>query len=100
MASLGLRDSVEWGPHRHGLGAEQFLYLRDPDGHRVELLTHPYQLIDLDEEPYGWSTSDRDVANTWGPSAPDSWRTEATVFRGVPTAPPVTPSLPTAARAR
>jgi catechol 2,3-dioxygenase len=94
-ASLGLRDSVEWGPHRHGLGAEQFLYLRDPDGHRVELLSPPYQLIDLDEKPYGWTTSDRDVANTWGPSAPETWRTDASRFRGVATeAPAVTTSGP------
>ena len=64
-ASLGLRDSVEWGPQRHGLGAEQFLYLRDPDGHRIELLSPPYQLIDLDEKPYGWATTNSDVANTW-----------------------------------
>ncbi len=87
-ASRGLRDNVEWGPHRHGLGAEQFLYLRDPDGHRVELLSPPYQLIDLDDEPYGWTTSDNDVANTWGPSAPDTWRTEASRFRAVATKPP------------
>jgi catechol 2,3-dioxygenase len=86
-ASLGVRDSVEWGPHRHGLGSEQFLYLRDPDGDRVELLSAPYQMIDLDDEPYGWATSDRDVANTWGPSAPDTWRREASRFRGVATEP-------------
>lgn len=87
-ASLGLRDSVEWGPQRHGLGAEQFLYLRDPDGHRIELLSPPYQFIDLDETPYGWSTTSGDIANTWGPGAPDSWRTEASPFDGVPTTPP------------
>lgn len=92
-ASLGLRDCVEWGPHRHGLGAEQFLYLLDPDRHRVELLSPPYQLIDLEDEPYGWTTSDEDVANTWGPKAPDSWRTQASHFRGVATTPPMTPSL-------
>jgi catechol 2,3-dioxygenase len=91
-ASLGLRDGVEWGPQRHGLGAEQFLYLRDPDGHRVELLSPPYQFIDLDEKPYGWATSNGDVANTWGPNAPESWRTEASPFRGVPTEPPTPPA--------
>jgi catechol 2,3-dioxygenase len=91
-ASLGLRDSIEWGPHRHGLGAEQFLYLRDPDGNRVELLSPPYQLIDLDDTPYGWATTDRDVANTWGPPAPESWRGEASLFRGVATTPPAMPN--------
>jgi catechol 2,3-dioxygenase len=96
-ASLGLRDSIEWGPHRHGLGAEQFLYLRDPDGHRVELLSAPYQLIDPEDEPYGWTTGDRDVANTWGPSPPDTWRSEASRFRGVDTEPATTPSSPATA---
>jgi catechol 2,3-dioxygenase len=98
-ASLGLRDNVEWGPHRHGLGAEQFLYLRDPDGHRVELLSPPYQLIDLEDEPYGWATSDSDVANTWGPSAPDTWRAQASRFRGVATQTPTLPSPASSAHA-
>ena len=84
-ASMGLRNSVEWGPNRHGLGYEQFLYLHDPDGHRIELLSHPYQLIDLEEEPYGWSTDDPDVPNRWGPSPPETWRFQASHFRGVKT---------------
>jgi catechol 2,3-dioxygenase-like lactoylglutathione lyase family enzyme len=27
------------GPGRHGPGHAQFVYMRDPDGHRVELFT-------------------------------------------------------------
>ena len=99
-ASLGLRESVEWGPARHGLGGEQFLYLRDPDGHRVELLSAPYQTIDLEDEPYGWTTSDPDAPNTWGPSAPDAWRSEASRFRGLATEAPVPPSPPGSAPVR
>jgi catechol 2,3-dioxygenase len=72
-AGMGLRDAIEWGPGRHGLGYEQFLYLLDPDGHRVELLGHPYQFIDLEEEPEAWSTEDPDVRNIWGPDPPSSW---------------------------
>ena len=82
-AAMGMRESVEWGPGRHGLGNERFLYLRDPDGHRVELLSHPYQLIDPEDESYGWSTDRPDIADLWGPGAPDSWRREASSFRGV-----------------
>jgi hypothetical protein len=49
-----------------------------------------------------WTTSpnptrsfDRDVANTWGPSAPETWRTDASRFRGVTTeAPAGTTSSP------
>jgi catechol 2,3-dioxygenase len=84
-ASFGLAGSVEWGPCRHGLGCEQFLYLRDPDGHRVELLSHPYQLIDLEDKSYGWSTSSPDIANLWGPGPPETWKREATNFDAVPT---------------
>jgi catechol 2,3-dioxygenase len=91
VASKGMRDRLEWGPNRHGLGYEQFLYLRDPDGHRVELLSSPYQLIDLDDRPYGWSTSNSDIANLWGPSPPSSWLTEATLFVGVEPEPPALP---------
>ena len=65
-AAMGMRASVEWGPGRHGLGNERFLYLRDPDGHRIELLSHPYQLIDLEDESYGWSTDRHDIADTLG----------------------------------
>jgi catechol 2,3-dioxygenase len=88
LAGRGAREQVEWGPNRHGLGYEQFLYLRDPDGHRVELLSYPYQLIDLDDGPAGWSTSDADVANLWGPPAPESWFRVASPFVGVEPEPP------------
>ena len=87
-ASLGLGGSIEWGPGRHGLGTEQFLYLRDPDGHRIELLSHPYQLIDLEDEAYGWSTSSPDISHLWGPKPPASWKDDATVFASVPTCEP------------
>jgi catechol 2,3-dioxygenase len=87
-AGRGGREQLEWGPNRHGLGYEQFLYLRDPDGHRVELLSHPYQLIDGDDEPFGWSTSDANVPNLWGPPAPESWFKVATPFDGIDPQPP------------
>src|SRR5262249_36033036 len=40
----GFGAGVEWGPGRHfGPGHARFVYLRDPDGHRVELFTNHYQ---------------------------------------------------------
>ena len=92
LASQGQKTKVEWGPARHGLGYEQFLYLHDPDGHRVELLSPPYQFIDLDDEPCGWSTASEDVRNLWGPDPPKSWLTEATEFFGIEPRPLVAPS--------
>ncbi len=81
-SGMGRRDAVEWGPGRHGLGFEQFLYLLDPDGHRVELLGHPYQFIDLEEVPEVWSTEDPDVRNIWGPDPPASWFEHASPLNG------------------
>jgi catechol 2,3-dioxygenase len=88
--ALGVPEAVEWGPSRHGLGGERFLYLRDPDGHRVELLSHPYRFIDEEEVALGWARTDPRVAMLFGPRAPESWFEEASDFVGsaVRTPPP------------
>jgi len=38
---LGWPDCVEYGPGKHALGHSYYVYLLDPDGHRVELLLPP-----------------------------------------------------------
>lgn len=81
--SLGLRDCVDYGPGRHGLAPQQFLYLRDPDGHRVELVNPAYQLLDPEIEPVGWRLDDPRAVTQWGPFPPDEWWEEASPFRGV-----------------
>lgn len=80
--------SIEYGPSRHGIGFETFLYLRDPDGHRIELLSAPYQFIDEEEQPLGWAADDRRITNLYGPPPSLSWFNEATNFTGVETAVP------------
>jgi catechol 2,3-dioxygenase len=89
-ASLGVRDCVDYGPGRHGLAPQQFLYLRDPDGHRVELVSHAYQLLDPEVEPVGWSIDDPRAITQWGPAPPQKWWEEASPFRGVAVAKPAT----------
>src|SRR5580704_8533042 len=42
MASSGFLANMERGPGRHGISNAFFLYVRDPDGHRVELFTSDY----------------------------------------------------------
>ena len=37
MATCGYLDNMERGPGRHGISNAFFLYIRDPDGHRIEL---------------------------------------------------------------
>ena len=49
--NLGLGECLEHGPGRHGHGHSYYVYLRDPDGHRIELLLPATQIIDIDDEP-------------------------------------------------
>jgi catechol 2,3-dioxygenase len=81
---LGLGRNVERGPGRHGPGHALFVYLRDPDGHRVELFTTHYQVMDSENEPVRWEPGDPRIAIPWGLPAQSSWHEEATVFAGVP----------------
>ena len=49
---------MERGPGRHGISNAFFLYIRDPDGHRIELFTSDYLTVDPDLEPLRWSLTD------------------------------------------
>ena len=49
--------NVEFGPGRHGPGHALFVYLRDPDGHRIELFNTHYQVMDIENEPVRWDAS-------------------------------------------
>jgi catechol 2,3-dioxygenase len=46
-------------------GGAQFVYILDPDGHRIELFNTHYQTIDL-EPAVGWNLSDPRRADLWG----------------------------------
>ena len=43
-------DVIERGPGRHGVSNAFFVYLRDPDGHRIELYSCDYYTGDPDHE--------------------------------------------------
>ena len=82
--ALGFKSNIEWGPNRHSVGTEQTMYVRDPEGARIEFLSHPYH-FDADEPTLVWSTTDPwSTANMFGDDPPSHWWNEATVFRGVP----------------
>lgn len=85
LASMGMADSIERGPGRHGLSNAFFLYLRDPDGHRIELYFGDYFTGDGDFEPKRWSVHDKTRQTFWGHEAPDSWFDEASRFLHVVT---------------
>lgn len=83
MASSGFLANMERGPGRHGISNAFFLYIRDPDGHRIELFTSDYLTVDPDLEPLRWSLRDPQRQTLWGHPAPKSWFEEGSSFRGV-----------------
>jgi len=80
LAGAGEDYRIERGPGRHGISNAFFLYLRDPDGHRLELFTGDYYTGDPDFEPIGWVLSDRHRQTYWGAPAPESWFEESSNF--------------------
>ncbi len=83
LATSGYLANMERGPGRHGISNAFFLYLRDPDGHRVELFTSDYLAVDPDHAPIRWSLTDPQRQTLWGQPAPASWFTEGSAFAGV-----------------
>ena len=83
MATSGYLDSMERGPGRHGISNAFFLYVRDPDGHRVEIYASDYLTVDPDLEPIRWSLTDTQRQTLWGTPAPKSWFEEGSKFSGV-----------------
>jgi len=83
MATTGYLPNLERGPGRHGISNAFFLYVRCPDGHRVELYASDYQTMDPDHEPIRWSLRDPRRQTLWGQPAPRSWFEEGSSFAGV-----------------
>lgn len=83
LAAAGFADSIERGPGRHGISNAFFVYLRDPDGNRVELYTNDYMITDPDWEPLVWSINDPRRATFWGHKPPASWFEEAALVESV-----------------
>jgi 3,4-dihydroxyphenylacetate 2,3-dioxygenase len=82
LAAARQADAIERGPGRHGVSNAFFVYLRDPDGHRVELYACDYYTGDPDLRPLRWSVNDPSCRSFWGTRAPDSWYEESTAVLG------------------
>ena len=83
MATTGYMGNIERGPGRHGISNAFFLYVRDPDNHRIEIYCSDYQTVDPDLEPIKWDLKDPQRQTLWGAPAPRSWFEEGSQFAGV-----------------
>jgi catechol 2,3-dioxygenase len=81
-ANMGFAENVEFGPGRHGPGHALFVYMRDPDGHRIELFNTHYQVMDIENEPVRWDASYAGKRR-WQLPARACWYNEASRFSGV-----------------
>lgn len=83
MSTTGYLPNIERGPGRHGISNAFFLYVRDPDGHRIEIYCSDYQTVDPDLEPIKWDLKDPQRQTLWGAPAPRSWFEEGSHFAGI-----------------
>ena len=83
MATTGYVGNIERGPGRHGISNAFFLYILDPDGHRIEIYCSDYQTVDPDLQPVKWDLKDPQRQTLWGAAAPESWFKHGTQFVGV-----------------
>ena len=81
LAARGYIKSMERGPGRHGVSNAFFLYLRDPDGNRIELYTGDYISADPDWVPIRWKLNDPQRQTFWGAPTPQSWFNDAMPVR-------------------
>lgn len=79
LGALRLSDHIERGPGRHGVSNAFYLYLRDPDGHRVEIYTQDYYTGDPDNPVVSWDVHDNQRRDWWGGAVVPSWYTEASL---------------------
>jgi catechol 2,3-dioxygenase len=83
LAASGYLKAIERGPGRHGISNAFFLYLRDPDGHRIELYTGDYLSADPDWKPIKWKLDNPQRQTFWGARAPESWFKEASTVKSI-----------------
>ena len=76
LGALRMSDSIERGPGRHGVSNAFYLYLRDPDGHRIEIYTHDYYTGDPDNPTLTWDVHDNQRRDWWGNPVVPSWYAE------------------------
>jgi len=94
MSTTGWVGNIERGPGRHGISNAFFLYILDPDGHRIEIYCSDYQTIDPDHEPIKWDLKDPQRQTLWGAAAPRSWFEHGSNFVGATVEEPILKAQP------
>ncbi|MFB9688233.1 3,4-dihydroxyphenylacetate 2,3-dioxygenase [Amycolatopsis plumensis] len=79
LGALRKSGMIERGPGRHGVSNAFYLYVRDPDGHRIEIYTHDYYTGDPDNPVITWDVHDNQRRDWWGNPVVPSWYTDASV---------------------
>jgi catechol 2,3-dioxygenase len=79
LGALRRSDCIERGPGRHGVSNAFYLYIRDPDGHRVEIYTQDYYTGDPDNPVVTWDVHDNQRRDWWGNPVVPSWYTDASL---------------------
>jgi catechol 2,3-dioxygenase len=77
LGALRKSGMIERGPGRHGVSNAFYLYVRDPDGHRVEIYTHDYYTGDPDNPVITWDVHDNQRRDWWGNPVVPSWYADA-----------------------
>jgi 3,4-dihydroxyphenylacetate 2,3-dioxygenase len=77
LGALRQSDQIERGPGRHGVSNAFYLYLLDPDGHRIEIYTHDYYTGDPDNPIVTWDVHDNQRRDWWGTPVVPSWYANA-----------------------
>jgi catechol 2,3-dioxygenase len=93
-ATMGFAENIEYGPGRHGPGYALFVYMRDPDGHRIELFNTHYQCMDIEDEPLRWEASYASQRR-WQLPPRERWFIEASRFAGIEPNEPARKGSPT-----
>lgn len=73
MGGMRISDQIERGPGRHGISNAFYLYILDPDGHRIEIYTNDYYSGDPDNPTVVWDVHDNQRRDWWGNPIVESW---------------------------
>lgn len=69
---------IESGPSKHKISHQMFIYVYEPGGNRIEVVTRGYLIFVPDWEPITWSQADRRHGQAWGLQLPKSFHSYGT----------------------